>query len=129
MCSDGVLKLGEKIVDELGLDQTCDTLGRWMAHYIADKISDVESVAPGEVRDQKMSACADAILNLWDHRNKLSSSKRPFEDFEPIFRTLQSLNPNDATPRYFLQIILFRLSRNWTFRLLDLRVNQLPLNA
>ena len=26
-------------------------------------------------------------------------------------------------------IVMFRLSRNWTFRPLDLRVSQLPLNA
>ena len=35
--SDSVLALGKKLVDELGLDQSVDTLGRWMAHYIAEK--------------------------------------------------------------------------------------------
>jgi hypothetical protein len=104
MRSDSVLKLGERIIDEFGLDQTVDTLGRWMAHYIAEKISDVEA-ATGKARDLKMSACADAILKFWAHRSELPSGKRPFEDFELIFRALQSLNPDDATPRYFLQIM------------------------
>ena len=36
--SDSVLALGKKLVDELGLDQSVDTLGRWMAHYIAEKM-------------------------------------------------------------------------------------------
>src|SRR5206468_12121550 len=87
--SDSILKLGKKIVDELGLDQTVDTLGRWMAHYIAEKIGDVEA-ATGEDRAQKMSECRDAILQLWAHRSELPNGKRPFEDFEPIFRALQS---------------------------------------
>ena len=88
---ESVLKLGQKIVDELGLDQTVDTLGRWMAHYIAEKIGDVEA-ATGEDRAQKMAECSDAILKLWVHRSKLLSGKRPFEEFESIFRALQSLD-------------------------------------
>lgn len=100
--SDSVLKLGQKIVDELGLDQTVDTLGRWMAHDIAEKIGEVEA-ATSEDPAQKMSECSDAILKLWVHRSKLPNGQRPFEDFEPIFRALQSLDPDDTTPRYFRQ--------------------------
>lgn len=105
MRSDSVLKLGEKIVDELGLDQSVDTLGRWMAHYIAEKIADVEA-ASGEDREKKMSICAEAILNLWAHRSELPSGKRPFEEFESVFRALQSLDLDDTTPRFFRQIRL-----------------------
>lgn len=99
--SDSVLKLGEKIVEELGLNQTVDTLGRWMAHYIAEKIEDVETAT--EDRAKKMSVCADAILKLWSHRSEFPNGKRPLEDFEPIFRAFQSLDPDDTTPRYFRQ--------------------------
>ncbi len=98
--SDGVLKLGKKIVDGLGLDQSVDTLGHWMAHYLAEKIADAEA-ATGEDRNQKMSECMDDILKLWAQRSELPDGKRPFEDFEPIFRVLQSLDPDDTTPRYF----------------------------
>ena len=98
--SDSVLALGKKIVDELGLNQPVDTLSRWMAHYIAEKIEDADT-AIGEVRDRKMSECSDAILKLWTHRSELPNGKRPFEDFEPIFRVLKSLDLDDTTPRYF----------------------------
>ena len=101
--SDSILALGKKLVDELGLDQSVDTLGRWMAHYIAEKMEDVET-ATGEVRARKMSECSDAILKLWAHRSELPNGQRPFEDFDPIFRVLQSLDPNDTTPHYFRQI-------------------------
>jgi len=33
---DDVLKLGKQLIAELGLDQSIDTLSRWMAHYIAE---------------------------------------------------------------------------------------------
>ena len=101
--SDSVLALGKKIVDELGLDQSTDTLGRWMAHYIAEKMEEAEA-ATGEVRNRKMSECSDAILKLWAHRSELPNGQRPFEEFESIFRTLQSLDPDDTTPRYFRDV-------------------------
>ena len=103
MRSDAVLELGKRIVDELGIDRTDDTLGRWMAHYIAELIHGAET-AKAKERPAKMAKCADAILNLWKHRYQLPAGKRPFEDFEPILRALASLDPSDDTPRYFRQI-------------------------
>lgn len=101
--SDNVLALGKKIVDELDADQPVDTLSRWMAHYISEKIEDAET-ATDEARDRKMSECRDAILRLWAHRSELPNGKRPFEDFEPIFRVIESLDPDDTTPYYFRQV-------------------------
>ena len=100
---DRVLELGKKLVNELGLDQSVDTLGRWMAQYIAEKIENARSET-GEARDQKMSECADAILKLWAHRSELPNGKRPFEEFEQIFHVLQSLDLDDSAQRYFRQI-------------------------
>ena len=101
--SDRVLALGKKIVDDLELDQPSDTLTRWMSHYIAEKIEEAEA-ATGEARERKMSECCDDILKLWDYRSRLPNGKRPFEDFEPIFRVLKSLDLDDTAPRYFNQI-------------------------
>lgn len=100
--SDSVLALGKKLVDELGLDQSVDTLGRWMAHYIAEIMEAAES-ATGKARDRKMSECSDAILKLWAHRSELPNGRRPFEEFEQIFRALKSLDLDDPTPRHFRQ--------------------------
>ncbi|NWN82677.1 MAG: hypothetical protein HLX48_06770 [Halomonas sp.] len=95
-----VLELGKKLVDNLGLDEGVDTLGRWMAHYIAELILDAESAAPEE-KASKQERCSLAILDLWQHRAILPNGTRPFEDFEPIMRSLESLDPCDETPRYF----------------------------
>lgn len=97
------MALGKKLVDELGLDQSVDTLGRWMAHYIAEKMEDA-GASTGEARDRKMSECNDAILKLWAHRSALPNGQRPFEDFEPISSVLQSLALDDTTSRYFHQV-------------------------
>ena len=101
--SNSVLTLGKKIVDELELDQRVDTLSRWMAHYIAEKMDDAES-ATGAARDRTMSECGDIILKLWAHRSELPNGKRPLESFEPVFRVLTSLDLDDTTSRYFRQV-------------------------
>lgn len=102
-----MISLGEKIVAELGQDQAVDTLSRWMAHYVAEKIEDA-STAKGEDRDQRMSECSDVILKLWRHRNQLPKGMRPFEDIEPIIRVLKSLDVDDNATRYFREVELKR---------------------
>jgi len=98
--SESVLTLGKKLVDELGPNDSVDTLGRWMAHYIEELIHDAE-LAEGDNSFPQFARCADAILKLWNHRNEMPRATRPFRDFEPILRALQSLDPDDKTPRYF----------------------------
>lgn len=95
-----MLDLGKTLVKELNLDPGVDTLSRWMAHYVAELIHDAES-AKIEDRPAKLTKCSDAILGLWDRRRLLPDGRRPFEDLEPILRTLKSLDPTDDTPRYF----------------------------
>ena len=95
-----ILPLGKKIVDELGLDESSDTLGRWMAHYIAELIQSAEAALEDD-RPEKLARCAEAILGIWEHRSMLPNDKRPFEDFEPILRVLESLDIHNNIPRYF----------------------------
>jgi len=71
-----------------------------MAHHIAELIEAAET-AEAEDRPNKLKQCADTILKIWEHRNQLPNGKRPFQDFDPIFRALESLDPTDKTPRYF----------------------------
>lgn len=98
--SDAILALGRHLVEELGLENSVDTLGRWMAHYIADLITKAET-ATGEEKRSAEKNCFDAILALWHHRAQLPNGKRPFEELEPVIRAIESLDPEDDTPRYF----------------------------
>lgn len=92
--------MGKRIVEELGPDQSVDTLARWMAHYVAELIQAAET-ANGEERQAKMAACASTILDLWKHRGRFPSGMRPFEELDPILRTLDSLDLNADTLRYY----------------------------
>jgi hypothetical protein len=97
---EATLELGRRLTKELDLDQSVDTLGRWMAHYIAELIHEAQN-ANSEERSAKMRACSETILSLWEHRHELPNGKRPFKSVEPILRALESLDPDDDTPRYF----------------------------
>jgi hypothetical protein len=80
-----------------------DTLGRWMAHHIADLIVKAES-ATDEERSLAKNNCFEAILELWKHRAELPNGKRPFEDLEPVIRAIESLDPDNDMPRYFRSV-------------------------
>lgn len=97
--SEAVAALGERIVADLGLDESVDTLSRWMAHYIAELLQEA-AAATGDSRQTKQAQLHDAILTLWARRFELPAGKRPFRDFEPILRALASLDPNPAPSRY-----------------------------
>ena len=74
-----------------------------MAHHIAELIEAAET-AKAEERQANTNKCANAILNLWEHRHLLPNGKRPFEDMQPVLRALESLDPEDDTPRYFRSV-------------------------
>ena len=99
----GILDIGKALVKQLGFNAGDDILCRWMAHYIAELIEGAEA-ATAEDRSEKLTKCAETILALWKHRYELPNGKRPFEDFEPIFRAIESLDPDNDTPRYFRSV-------------------------
>lgn len=98
--SQATIELGKRLVRELGIEDSNDTLSRWMAHYIAEKIYEAGSVK-GDQKRAVMRECCSAILKLWEHRSSFPTGRRPFGDFESLFETLSSLNIEDRTARYF----------------------------
>ncbi|OYX85553.1 MAG: hypothetical protein B7Y83_04285 [Flavobacteriales bacterium 32-34-25] len=94
------INLGKLLVNELQLETSVDTLGRWMAHYLAIKMSEVEN-AIGIEKIELEKECFDIILRIWNHRWKLSGNAKPFRNFEPIFEFLVKLNPERQRPYYF----------------------------
>ncbi|QTR55105.1 hypothetical protein J9260_08510 [Thiothrix unzii] len=96
------MSLGKRLIEEFELDIVGreNILSRWMAHYIAEKIIDAETAVDSEKQEAENS-CVEAILDLWWERNSLPDGRRPFEKFEPIWETLEGLNPNSDKP-YFV---------------------------
>jgi hypothetical protein len=97
-----LLELGRRLVEELGMDSSVDTLGRWMAHYIAQLMTEAESASPAERSDAE-KRCAAAIRELWYHRHSAPHGPRHFEP-QAILRAVESLDPDATVHRYFAQI-------------------------
>lgn len=95
-----VINLGKFLVKQLNLDKSVDTLGRWMAHYLALKISEAEN-AKGKDKIALEEECFKTILEIWKHRWKMPSNTNPINNFQPIFDFLVKLNPNRNEPFYF----------------------------
>ena len=71
-----------------------------MAHFIAEQIKTAENT----IGDEKANAeqrCFETILKLWKHRSSLPNGHNPFENFEPIFQTLERMNPDNEKTFYF----------------------------
>jgi hypothetical protein len=95
-----IINLGKRLVKALKLDPGVDTLSRWMVHYIAEQMIIAENSRDND-KTKAEKKCFETILQLWDNRSSLPNGKRPFESFEPIFRALEKLDPENKHPYYF----------------------------
>jgi len=100
-----IINLGKALVEELGLDRSGDTPSRWMAHYIAEQMAIAEN-AVGEDKLKAEQKCFETILTLWEHRSSLPIGRRPFENFDPIFRVLKKLDPENDQPYYISDLLI-----------------------
>ncbi|WP_423147896.1 hypothetical protein [Rubrolithibacter danxiaensis] len=96
-----IINLGKLFVQELKLDPGSDTFSKWMAHYIAEKMKMAEHAMSDEDKKEAEKECFETILALWKHRWLLPSRKRPLEEFEPILKTLERLNPEEQEPYFY----------------------------
>lgn len=94
------IKLGKLLSDELSRESEADMLCRWMAHYIAEQMVVIEHASAAE-KAAAEERCFRTILSLWDHRASLPNGRRPFEEFDPIFRGLIELDPESRHSYYF----------------------------
>jgi hypothetical protein len=96
-----VLELGKLLVKELGLEKGVDTLSRWMAHYVAEKIKYVETLPDGVKKKNAEKECFSLILDLWKHRWHYKSDTQPLRNFNHLFDILENLNPEKEEPYYY----------------------------
>lgn len=94
-----IIKLGEKLVNELALADGVDTLGKWMAHYIAELIEKAE-IATGENKEKYEKECFEAILKLWEHIDKVPNISTPLRSFSNAIEVCKKITNNDKF-RYF----------------------------
>jgi hypothetical protein len=95
-----VIELGKLLVKELELEDSVDTLGRWMAHYIAEKIEAAKN-AEEALRPAAEAECAKAIIDLWQHRWKIQDRHQPLKDFSRLLELLRQIDPETFDPYYY----------------------------
>lgn len=87
---ESIIKLGEKLIKELNLEYSSNTLARWMSHYIAELISGINAAESESEKKQLQTECCDVILKLWCNRDDLPI-KQPLEDLKPVLEILKIL--------------------------------------
>lgn len=96
-----VLELGKLLVKELDLEKSVDTLSRWIAHYVAEKIKYAESLPDGIKKKNAEKSCFSLILDLWKHRWHYKSDRQPLRNFNHLFDILKNLDPEKEEPYYY----------------------------
>jgi len=96
-----VLELGKLLVKELGLEKGVDTLSRWMAHYVAEKIKYAEALPDGVKKKNAEKECFSLVLDLWKHRWHYKSDRQPLRNFNHLFDILEKLDPEKEEPYYY----------------------------
>ncbi|MHB1938668.1 MAG: hypothetical protein ACYCOR_19110 [Acidobacteriaceae bacterium] len=89
--------LGKHLVSELGLEDSNDTLGRWMAHHVAELITATEEAESKAEKAVIGARTVETILKLWEHRTVLPGQAYPLAQFREILELLSKLTP-DANP-------------------------------
>lgn len=122
-----VLELGKLLVKELGLEKSIDTLSRWMAHYLAEKIRYAEGLPDGVKKKNAEKECFSLVLDLWKHRWHFKSDRQPLRNFSHLFDILEKLDPEKEEPYYYrLENVQSKDEEDESFELSDLK-NLSPL--
>ncbi|MDC5840414.1 hypothetical protein OPW33_13875 [Vibrio europaeus] len=90
-----VINLGKKLISSFQ-ENDLDYITAWMINYLSEQILLAEN---GDEEAKKQ--CFNTIIQLWESRSVFPDGTRPFENFEPIFKALDSLSPETVMPRYF----------------------------
>jgi hypothetical protein len=92
------LALGEALVEQFKLKPDDDILGQWIAHHLAEKFTEHKN-AKSAVKDVLGAELINTILKFWKHRAVFPRGDAPFENYEAVFRALESFDPD--RDRYF----------------------------
>lgn len=92
-----MLELGKLLATEL--EQT-DTLGRWIAHYLAERMTGLEQKA-GSERAVAEAEVADLVLRLWSLRRQLPGDRLPLAEVDEVEAAIERLAPGRRPWAYF----------------------------
>ena len=91
---EAILELGKKLIVELDLEYTVNTLARWMAHYLAELINNIDKCDTKEEKRKLQKECCNTILEIWEKRERVPIEK-PTEKLKPIIDVLSLLKEDE----------------------------------
>lgn len=97
------MELGQHLVRELGFEDGVDTLGRWMAHHLAELLDQAQNERTSAGRAKARKEARETILRLWDHRTSIPGKAYPLAPYGDILAVLARLRP-DANPFRYLRL-------------------------
>jgi hypothetical protein len=92
-----VLELGKLLASEL---EHTDTLGRWIAHHLAERITGLQQKTESE-RAIAETEVVDLILRLWALRRQLPGRRLPLAEVDEVEATIARLAPGRRPWAYF----------------------------
>jgi len=78
------------------MDDEVDTLGRWMSHFLAERIAAAENEEEPKSRKRLQLECCDLILQLWEHRTALPYRARQLGGLTRILDAIVDLRTNES---------------------------------
>lgn len=91
-----ILALGDRMVHELGLEESTNTTARWMAHHLADLMVRARTLK-GVKQQQATAAATDLVLKLWSKREVAPGNVYPLKDLGNALSILRLLE-SEASP-------------------------------
>lgn len=85
-----ILKLGEKLVKEFGLEYSTNTLARWMSHYLSEIMQNIGIAEFKEEKKVLQQECCNIILKIWSQKENLPI-KKPLDNLKPLIEILHVL--------------------------------------
>lgn len=85
-----IIKLGNKLVKELDLEYSVNTLARWMSHYLAELINNIDKAETADEKKLLQKECCEIILKIWSQKENLPIRK-PLDGLKHVIEILQVL--------------------------------------
>ena len=121
------MELGKVLVSELELEDSRDTLAKWLAHHVAELIVTAKQ-EPNPAKKRKAAKDAvDTILKIWSQRDHLPGNANPFAPYRNVLQILSAMTAStDTSPRHISNHPIVNLNRRFPRLIQALLVLQLP---
>lgn len=92
------MALGQHLVRELGIEESNDTLGRWLAHELAGLIHDAEHAPTERARARARREVVHVVTQLWAHRADLPGRAYPLAPYRDLLGAISLFTEDDSRP-------------------------------